>query len=285
MPELPEVETIVQRLRRGEPVERGLPEFPPPAGHAITGVWLDWPGAAYPCGEFIARCLPGCRIQSISRRGKYIVFELKRSGRRRYLLIHLKMSGRLDVLPEGTPRARHVHFVFTLDNGYELRFSDARKFGRVCLVDRAEEITGRLGMEPLDGTSTLRSFRRMMEQRSGALKPLLLDQTFIAGIGNIYADEALWRARLHPLRRADSLKREEAAALWRGLRAALKDGIRHEGAAIDWVYPNGGYQDHFRVYGRKGEPCRRCGAAIQRIVVRQRGTHFCPICQRPPRPG
>jgi formamidopyrimidine-DNA glycosylase len=283
MPELPEVETIIRKLRRGEPVERGLPAYPPPVGRTITRAWADWPRAVYPSIKSLVERLPGQRIEAISRRGKYIVFTLERAGRSSYLLLHLKMSGRLDVLPAKTPRAKHVHFVSALDNGYELRFNDARKFGRVWWVDDPAEVTGHLGLEPLEAAFTLKAFRHMLGEKSRALKPLLLDQTFVAGIGNIYADEALWRARLHPLRRADSLKPEEIAALRRSIRAALNDGLRHEGAAIDWVYPEGNYQDHFRVYGRTGEPCRRCGAAIQRIVVGQRGTHVCPRCQRPPR--
>ena len=283
MPELPEVETIVRKLLRGEPVERGLPAYPPPVGHAITRVWTDWPRAAYPSADALIRQLANHRIESIGRRGKYIVFTVGQDDTRSvsYLLIHLKMSGRLDVLTAETPRDKHVHFAFALDNGYELRFNDARKFGRVYLVSDPSEITGDLGPEPLEAAFTLKVFRQLMGKKSGALKPLLLDQTFIAGIGNIYADEALWRARLHPLRRAASLKPDEVAALYRGLRQALSDGIRHEGAAIDWVYPEGNYQDHFRVYGRTDEPCRRCGSAIRRIVVGQRGTHFCPRCQRP----
>ena len=282
MPELPEVETIVRKLVRGEPVERGLPPYPPPLGHSITRVWTDWPRAAYPSAGVIVQRLPNHCIQSIGRRGKYIVFTVGQNGTQSvsYLLVHLKMSGRLDVLATETPRNKHVHFAFALDNGYELRFNDARKFGRVYLVDDPSEITGDLGPEPLEAGFTLKTFRRLMEKKSGALKPLLLDQTFIAGIGNIYADEALWRARLHPLRRAASLKPDEVAALYRGMRQALSDGIRHEGAAIDWVYPEGNYQDHFRVYGRTDEPCRRCGSAIRRIVVGQRGTHYCPHCQR-----
>ena len=288
MPELPEVETIVRKLLRGEPVKRGLPAYPPPVGHAITRVWTDWPRAAYPSAQAITRQLPNHRIKSIGRRGKYIIFTLSPRPLARvtpsagacHLLIHLKMSGRLDVLTAETPRDKHVHFVFALDNGYELHFSDARKFGRVYLVDDPSKITGDLGPEPLEAGFTLKAFRQLMGKKSGALKPLLLDQTFIAGIGNIYADEALWRARLHPLRRAASLKPDEVAALYRGIRQALSDGIRHEGAAIDWVYPDGNYQDHFRVYGRTDEPCRRCGSAIRRIVVGQRGTHFCPRCQR-----
>jgi formamidopyrimidine-DNA glycosylase len=292
MPELPEVETIVRKLRNGEPVERGLPAYPTPVGHVITRAWTDWPRAAFPSGQAITRGLPGQRIESIGRRGKYIVFTVGQdvilSYRNdvilSYLLIHLKMSGRLDVLQEGTPRDKHVHFVFALDNGYELRFNDARKFGRVYLVSDPAEVTGRLGPEPLEAAFTLKAFREMIGLKSGALKPLLLDQTFIAGIGNIYADEALWRARLHPMRRAGTLAPDEVAALHRGIVAALKDGLQHEGAAIDWVYPEGNYQDHFRAYGRTGQPCRRCRTAIRRIVVGQRSTHFCPHCQRQGRP-
>ena len=277
MPELPEVETIIRKLRKGEPVERGLPAYPPPVGHVIMHVWTDWPRAAYPSGDALIQQLPHHRIESIGRRGKYILFSL--SAPASTLAIHLKMSGRLDVLQEGTPRDKHVHFVFALDNGYEVRFTDARKFGRVYFVSDPEKVTGRLGPEPLDSAFTLKAFRALIAGKSGALKPLLLDQTFIAGIGNIYADEALWRAKLHPLRRARTLPQDEVAMLYRGIRAALKDGIQHEGAAIDWVYPEGNYQDHLRVYGRTGQPCRRCRTAIQRIVVGQRGTHFCPRCQ------
>jgi len=281
MPELPEVETIVRKLKRGEAMERGLPAYPPPIGHVVTSVWTDWPRAAFPSAEAIAQSLPDRRIESIGRRGKYVVIALSPG----HLLIHLKMSGRLDVVRTGTPRDKHVHYVFALDNGYELRFNDARKFGRVYLVDDPVQVTGALGPEPLDAAFTLRMFRQMMQRKSGALKPLLLDQTFVAGIGNIYADEALWRAKLHPLRAADSLGPDQVAALYRGIRQALSDGIRHEGAAIDWVYPEGNYQDHLRVYGRVGQPCRRCRALIQRMVVGQRGTHFCPRCQAPQRVG
>ncbi len=293
MPELPEVETIVRKLRNGEPVEQGLPAYPSPVGHVITGVGVDWPRVAYPSAEAIIRELPGHRIQAIGRRGKYIVFSLSPgpaalepdSTESRYLLIHLKMSGRLDVLAAATPRSKHVHVVLTLDNGYELRFNDARKFGRVYWVENPGVVTGKLGPEPLGEGLSLKAFRERIGSKTGALKPLLLDQTFVAGIGNIYADEALWRAKLHPLRRASSLSPAEVAALYRGIRAALADGIRHEGSAIDWVYPEGNYQNYFRVYGRTGQSCRRCHTAIQRIVVGQRSTHFCPRCQPHPSEG
>ncbi len=230
MPELPEVETIVGKLRRGEAVERGLPAYPPLVGRVIIRAWSDWPRGAHPSASAIRRRLPGHRIASIGRRGKYLVFGL--SPRPNFLLIHLKMSGRLDVLKADSPREKHVHFAFRLDNGYELRLNDARKFGRVYLVGDPNEVTGTLGPEPLDESFTLRTWRRLIEKKSGALKPLLLDQAFIAGIGNIYADEALWQARLHPRRRAGSLRAAEVAALYRGIRTALADGIRHEGADV-----------------------------------------------------
>ena len=282
MPELPEVETIARKLRQGQAVEPGFPPYPTPLGRTVTAVWLDWPRAARPSADVLIHTLPGHRIDSISRRGKYLIFGLQFYAlrvRTRHLLIHLKMSGRLHVLDADFPREKHVHFAFSLDNGYELRFNDARKFGRVYLVDDLDAVTGHLGPEPLEETFTLKVLRSLLAKKSGGLKALLLDQSFIAGIGNIYADEALWRARIHPLRRANTLQDTEIAALRRAIRAALRDGLKHGGAAIDWVYPEGRYQDHFRVYGQVDKPCRRCKTRIERILVGQRSTHFCPTCQ------
>ena len=288
MPELPEVETIIRKLRQGQPVEPGLPPYPSPIGQTVTKVWIDWPRSARPSADTIVQTLPGNRFESVGRRGKYIVFSLSaaspsssrsRKPRPKYLLIHLKMSGRIHVLEADFPREKHVHFAFTLENGYELRFDDARKFGRVYLLNDLDEVTGHLGPEPLEDTFTLKVLRGLMAKKSGGLKALLLDQSFIAGIGNIYADESLWRAKIHPLRRANTLQDAEIAALRRAIRAALKDGLTHGGAAIDWVYPEGKYQDHFRVYGQTDKPCRRCKTPIERILVGQRSTHFCPSCQ------
>lgn len=284
MPELPEVETIVRKLRLGQAVEPGFPSYPTPLGQTVTAVWLDWPKAARPSASVLTKTLPGCRFESIQRRGKYLVFCLSSMAAAAaasplYLLIHLKMSGRLQVLEADFPREKHVHFAFTLDNGYEIRLNDARKFGRVYLVSNIDEVTGHLGPEPLDNTFTLKVLRELIAKKSGGLKALLLDQSFIAGIGNIYADESLWRAKIHPLRRAQSLTDAETAALRRAIRAALSDGIKHGGAAIDWVYPEGKYQNHFRVYGQTDKPCRRCRTKIERLLVGQRSTHFCPQCQ------
>ena len=143
----------------------------------------------------------------------------------------------------------------------------------------ADDITGPLGPEPLEPAFTAARLGRMLAERKRALKPLLLDQTFVAGLGNIYTDEALNLAGLHPQRRSDSLTPAEVRALWKAIRATLRKGIANNGASIDWVYRGGGMQRHFRVYDRAGQPCPKCGTPIRRITVGQRGTHFCPRCQ------
>ena len=271
MPELPEVETVVRGLRK------------PLLGRTITGVHIYWRRTiARPSIAGFKRRLPGLRIRAIDRRGKYLVFELGRSSSGQptaYLLIHLKMSGRLDIASRKRSLDKHDRVILDLSGGRQLRFNDTRKFGRMYLVDGVELVTGHLGPEPLSEAFTPALLKQRLARRAGRLKPLLLDQTFIAGIGNIYADEALWLARLHPLRRADSLSDAEVRALHRALRAALRDGLSHSGASFDRVYPSGEYQNHFRVYHRVGKPCRRCKRPIHRIVVGQRGTHFCAHCQ------
>ncbi|HLF25378.1 MAG TPA: bifunctional DNA-formamidopyrimidine glycosylase/DNA-(apurinic or apyrimidinic site) lyase [Anaerolineae bacterium] len=271
MPELPEVETVVRSLRK------------PLVGRRLKGVTIFWNRTiARPSPASLVKLLPGLRIRAIQRRAKYLVFELSRPPARRVagcLLIHLKMSGRLDVVPREQAIDKHDRVIFDLDDGRQLRFNDTRKFGRIYWVADSEEVTGRLGPEPLNDEFTLDAFRQRLTGRAGRLKPLLLNQTFIAGLGNIYVDEALWLARLHPLRRADSLNSTEVRALYRAIRTALHDGIQRNGASFDWVYPAGEYQHHFRVYDRAGKPCRRCRQPIQRIVVGQRGTHFCAQCQ------
>lgn len=271
MPELPEVEIVVRELREGG--KRG----PSVVGQTITGVTVKWPRhIALPSPRELKRRLPGQTIESVARRGKYLVFNLTRD----VLLIHLKMSGDLLVVNGHAPRDKHAHTIFHFRDGHSLRFSDTRKFGKVFLVGRVEEVTGGLGPEPLERGFTAKKLGAMLAAKHRALKPLLLDQTFIAGLGNIYTDEALHLAKLHPLRRSDSLKSEEVRALWRSIRRVLRTGLRHNGASIDWVYRGGGFQNYFRVYDRAGEPCLNCGAPIRRTVVGQRGTYFCPHCQK-----
>ena len=271
MPELPEVETVARELREGQGA-RG----PSVIGRGIERVTVKWPRhIARPSPREVQARLPGQMIQAVGRRGKYLVFQLSQD----VLLIHLKMSGDLTVAPADAPRDKHAHTVFKFDDGWELRFSDTRKFGKVFVAAQAEEVTGALGPEPLAPGVTARRLAERQAGKKRRQKPLLLDQTFLAGVGNIYADEALHRAGLHPLRRSDTLQPGEVRALWKGVRQALQAGLKHNGASIDWVYRGGGFQRHFRVYDRAGEPCLRCGTPIRRIVVGQRGTHFCPHCQ------
>lgn len=274
MPELPEVETVVRGLRA------------PLIGRRISNMWHDWapsihsPGAA----EFAAR-IRGQTVRAVNRRGKYILIELEHDT----LLAHLKMSGRLYVADaKSTNEAdRWVHVRFDLDNGQQLRFSDVRKFGRVYLTQDLASLLGHLGPEPLSDEFSLAGFRAGLSGRKRAIKAMLLDQEFVAGVGNIYADEALFQAGIHPAAAAKSLKDEETARLRQTIRDALRVGIKHEGASINWYRKPDGQkgesQNHFYVYGRTGLPCRQCGTAINKIRVAQRGTHFCPQCQPNPR--
>ena len=292
MPELPEVETVVRQLRA------------PLVGRTLTGVRVSWPATvARPSPAAFRRGALGRRVTGRSRRGKYFVIELDGdpvggaaegplAERRpdRLLVGHLRMTGRMSV--EDDPEPPFTRASFALDDGRHLVFRDVRKFGRLALVRRLDEILPPLGPEPLGGhgfpeldadwlAAALRSRRRQ-------LKPLLLDQSFLAGLGNIYVDESLHRARLHPLRSSDRVGRDGAARLATAIRQVLTEAIAKQGSSFDAFYRTpegrpGDYQHEFRVYGRTGQPCPRCGAAIRRMVVGQRGTHYCGRCQRAPR--
>ena len=270
MPELPEVETIRRALRDGGR------DGPLLVGHTIQAAHLLWertlaiPGPA----EFQPR-IAGQIIRDVGRRGKFLLLELSSD----VLLIHLRMSGDLLVEPSGAPLATHHRLVLDLDGDLRLAFNDPRKFGRAWLVGNPAEILGGLGPEPLAEDLTPQEFYRRLHPHRRQLKPLLLDQTFLAGLGNIYADEALHLAGLHPLYLASQLDETQAARLLTSIRRVLEDGIQRQGASIDWVYRGGDFQNYFHVYQRTGEACNNCGTPIQRIVVGQRGTHFCPTCQ------
>lgn len=270
MPELPEVETFVRALRA------------PLVGRTITGARNDWPRhiAVPPRDEFHRR-VTGRRIESVDRRGKYLVFTLSDDET---LIIHLKMSGHLSVVPADAPPDRYAHTVFELDDGRELRFRDTRKFGRVYLVLDPAAVLGPLGPEPLEGDFTPGQLSARLAGRKRVLKPLLLDQTFIAGIGNIYADEALFHARLLPTRRSDTLTGEETAALHAAIQMVLALGIDREGASISTYVKADGemgdMQNAVAVFRRTGQSCYTCGGPIARIVLGGRSTHFCPNCQR-----
>jgi formamidopyrimidine-DNA glycosylase len=290
MPELPEVETVARDLARHL------------AGATIAGARGDWPRAiaSHPDVETFAAALAGRRVEDVGRRAKLVVVRLSGGAA---LTIHLKLTGQLFVVPAGAAQDRHVHVVLELEDGRELRFRDVRKFGRVgCwpvdpTTGTVMEAAGGSGLfagtgpEPLDAAFTLRAFRLRLRGRRGRLKPLLLDQAFIAGVGNIYADETLWRARLHPLRTAASLRPPHEARLYRELRAVLAEAVARRGSSIDdYTAPDGdgSMQERLVAYQRTGEPCLRCRRPIRRIVVGGRATHFCSWCQRLPssdRPG
>jgi len=272
VPELPEVETIVRELR------------PHIVGQTILDAPVDWARIlADPAEDIDAfrRGVRGRRIEEVWRRGKFIALTLSDGH---YLLIHLRMSGRLTLAPTGRPE--HLRIRFDLSAG-ELYFYCQRKFGRVWLVDDPEQVIGDLGPEPLSPGLTAEEFAELLGRRRGMIKPLLLNQRFIAGLGNIYVDEALYRARLHPCRTADSLSAEEVERLYVAIRDVLGQALDHHGTTFDGIFvrpqgQEGRQQEGLLVYGQAGQPCIRCGRPIERIVVGGRGTHICPHCQRAP---
>jgi formamidopyrimidine-DNA glycosylase len=279
MPELPEVETIARALR---------PEL---IGRTILEADVRWPRTvATPSVKKFKEQVRGQQVVDISRRAKFLNIQLSKaeetpatgiSPAKTYnLVIHLRMSGDLAVRKGTIKLQKHDRLALFLSGNKSLVFNDTRKFGRVWLTRNIEEITGRLGPEPLGSEFTQQWLFHALRERHRQLKPLLLDQTFLAGLGNIYTDEALHMAKLHPLALSDTVTPRKAERLHAAIQAILLDGIRRNGASIDWVYRGGEYQNHFRVYDRKGKPCPVCGTTIKRIVVGQRGTHICPKCQK-----
>ncbi|MBC7264484.1 MAG: bifunctional DNA-formamidopyrimidine glycosylase/DNA-(apurinic or apyrimidinic site) lyase [Chloroflexi bacterium] len=270
MPELPEVETIATDLRR---------EL---VGATFTEVEIHWPAivATHSANEF-SRNLCGQSVLDVGRRGKFLVLHLSGGGA---LLFHLRMTGQLLLRPGQNPRDPHDHVIFRLADGRELRYCDQRKFGRVYLVCDASEIVRELGPEPLAKDFTPEQFAAMLARRRGALKPLLLNQRFLAGLGNIYTDEALFVARLHPRRRANTLSPDEVHRLYDAIHLVLRSAIAGRGTTFDGSYRDahgqeGHYQGELRVFGREQATCPRCGANIQRLMVGGRGTRICPQCQ------
>ena len=266
MPELPEVETIARKLR---------PEL---VGQRITKADLLWQRTlATPTQAKFQKQIIGQEIKTVGRRAKYLHIQLSDY----HLFVHLRMSGDLYIKEEYAAPEKHDRFILSLDpGGKKLVFNDTRKFGRVWLVQNPDEVVGHLGPEPLNDNFTTQTLYDGLQSRRRQLKPLLLDQSFLAGMGNIYTDEALHIARLHPQTVSDSVNRKQAGALWNAIREVLQEGIRRNGASIDWVYRGGEFQNYFRVYDRKGQPCPVCGTQIERLVVGQRGTHICPHCQK-----
>ncbi len=231
----------------------------------------------------IRAVLTGLAVCSVDRRGKYLLIGFEDD---RWLGIHRKMSGNLLLRPAEAPPELHTHFELGFDDGSLLRFIDARKFGRVYLFGSRAEldawIAGRLGPEPLSELDTA-SLRTMLRKRRGRIKTLLMDQAFLAGVGNLYADEALWLARVHPLAAADELSAVKVGRLAQAIKDVLNAGIERRGTSFstyrDSDDSRGENQDHLNVYGREGQPCPRCGSLIKRIVIGMRSAHYCPRCQ------
>jgi formamidopyrimidine-DNA glycosylase len=299
MPELPEVETVARDLQRWV------------AGATIRNATVLWDRTIrhpQPPDRFVAE-IRGAGIRRVGRRAKTVLLSLTDG---RVLSVALRMTGALIVAPPHAPADPYARVVFELDDGRQLRYRDVRKFGRIGLWPggglrsvgagrgsrsrrvaedgrryRIGELFSGHGPEPLSRGFTARRLAERLAGRSARLKTLLLDQSFIAGVGNIYADEALWRARLHPLRPADSLDERDVRRLHRAIRQVLREGIANRGASFsDYVGADGepgANAERLAVYRRTDEPCYRCGTPIQRIVVGQRSTHFCPRCQ--PMPG
>ena len=276
MPELPEVETYVRDL---------APEI---AGRTVVAAQVTWPRIiAVPAAEAFPARITGLRFTTFGRRGKYMLLGLSDDTT---LVVHLRMTGKLLIVPGDTPPAPHTHVVLTLDDGRALHYNDSRKFGRFWLVaDPDVLLASKLGPEPLSDDFTPAGLAARLAGRQAPIKALLLDQALVAGIGNIYADESLYHAGIHPARPGGTLTRPEIARLHAAIRTVLAAAIDRHGSSLgdstqqNFLRPGGapgGYQENHAVFQRTGQPCLRCGTVIERIVIAQRSTHFCPTCQK-----
>lgn len=274
MPELPEVETYVRDLA------------PLLGGRQVLAAHVLWPRTvATPDADAFCARLAGQHFITFGRRAKYMLFGLENGDT---LIVHLRMTGHLQLKQAGEAPDVHTHVIFDLDDGSRLHYQDPRKFGRMWLTDEPERVLARLGPEPLGDQFTAEALASKLAGRKASIKALLLDQALAAGVGNIYADEALFRAGIHPARPGGSLTRVESERLAVAVAAVLADGIAAAGSSLgtsglqNYSRPGGqagGFQDEHRVFRRTGKPCLVCGAPIERIVLGQRSTHFCPHCQ------
>ncbi|SDC10123.1 DNA-(apurinic or apyrimidinic site) lyase [Paenibacillus sp. UNCCL117] len=275
MPELPEVETVRRTLQQLV------------AGKTVESVKVMLPRIIQKPDDIqlFASLLVGETIRSVERRGKFLRLMFDH-----YTLVsHLRMEGRYGIYQAGEPVEPHTHVIFYFTDGSELRYRDVRQFGTMHIFDKDQDLKEKplvkLGLEPLDETFTLQAFRDRLSHRTTKIKPLLLNQEYIVGIGNIYVDESLYLAGIHPEREANSLTGPEWAKLHEAIVTTLRDAVAVGGSSIK-SYVNGQgemgmFQHQLRMYGRKGEPCYTCGGPIEKSVVAGRGTHFCPACQKP----
>jgi len=275
MPELPEVQTIVNDLNAADLI--GVP---------ISGAKVFWARTiAEPSPGLFCNRIKGRKFTAIHRRGKHLVFETDNENT---MLLHLRMSGRLHLVSADMPRIKHEHVIIKFNDKRQLRFHDTRKFGRIYLTKDPAKILNRLGPEPLEKGFTVKVLADRLRRHKRLLKPLLLDQAFVAGLGNIYVDEALWDAKLHPNRIAATLSMNEIKALHRAIPRVLKRGLKNLGTSLGTGETNfysvarhqGRNKDELKVFRRTELPCPRCKATIERIIVGQRSTHICSECQR-----
>lgn len=274
MPELPEVETIVRELSESHLI-----------GTRIIQTEVFWPHTiATPDIETFVNKITNQSIADIGRRGKYIVLTLSEDT----LLIHLRMTGKLSISKLKKRKSSHERVQLLLDDGRVLHYEDQRKFGKWSLISSPEDILGKLGLEPASIEFTLKAFNKKLGKRSQMIKPFLLNQNHIAGLGNIYVDEALWEAKIHPKRKVNSISSTEKAALHKAISHVISEGIAHTGTTLGSMQANyfsvsgrrGEHQHHLKVFRREGLPCPRCQTEIIKITVAQRGTHVCPHCQK-----
>ncbi len=269
MPELPEVETVKNEL------------LPYVIGRRITGVTLFWEGIVKePSAKEFRSRLVGQRITGITRRGKYLPFSLSGGDS---LIIHLKMTGSLLINQDSSEPPRYTRAVIHLDNDTRIFFRDPRKFGVMRLVRDKDSVIGKLGPEPLEADFTPQVLARLLAKRKAPIKALLCEQNLVAGIGSMYADEALFATGIHPLRSGESLSQEEVERLYSAIRQILWTAIGNKGASVNTYFRPDGTKGTahygFKVAHRGGKPCFNCGTTIERLVVRNRGSYFCPKCQ------
>ncbi len=276
MPELPEVETTVRDLRRSLP------------GKTIIGVsFTDWPNMLHTHPpDVMGQLVAGEQVLEVNRRAKYVLIMLSND---KHLVFHRKMTGNLFLRQSEAEADKYTHFVMPFDDNTELRFADLRKFGRIYLFlarDELDQYLSKLGPEPLLDEFTEEVFTNQLKGRKGALKPLLLNQNLLVGLGNIYVNEALWVSKLHPQRQADTLTAEERHELYLAIRQVLNSAVENRGTTLsdylDGEGQKGRNQELLKVHEREVQPCYRCDTPIVKINVGQRGTYFCPVCQPAP---
>jgi formamidopyrimidine-DNA glycosylase len=276
MPELPEVETIVREMRDARLI-----------GLRIEKAYVFWDRTiSNPTPTSFCKNIAQQTIRDINRRGKFIVISLSKDT----LLVHLRMTGKFIINEDDSSASSHERVRLCLNDGRLLHYEDQRKFGKWHLVNNPEVILQHIGLEPLSSDFNLEAFHKLLRGRNRQIKPFLLDQSRVAGLGNIYVDEALWAAKIHPLRTVERLTEKEIMLLHHSIIQVLKEGVENTGTSLGDARANyfsvsgrrGGHQHKLKVFRRDGLPCPRCQTIIKKIVVAQRGTHFCPHCQPAP---